>query len=125
MPGIIPHLIAGTSMFLIGEFYFHYKSKINHPPKDHVLLLGVTLFFSLFPDFPLGLYYVFNLYSPQILMEFHLLLHAIITPLSIVTLLIIKYVVNTKKEPIWIMGIICILIHITMDTYIHEGGLWI
>ncbi len=125
MPGIIPHLLAGTSMFLVGEFYFHYKSKIIHPPVDHVLLLGVTLFFSLFPDFPLGLYYMFNLYSPEILMDFHITLHTIITPLSLAGLLIIKYVVNTKKEPIWIMGIICILIHITMDTYIHEGGLWI
>lgn len=125
MPGIIPHLLAGTNMFLVGEFYFHYKSKMTHPPVDHVLLLGVTLFFSLFPDFPLGLYYMFNLYSPEILMDFHITLHTIITPISLAGLLIIKYVVNTKKEPIWIMGIICILIHITMDTYIHEGGLWI
>jgi len=125
MPGIIPHLIAGTSMFLIGEFYFHYKSKIEHPPLDHGLLLGVTLFFSLFPDFPLGIWYVFHLYSPQILTEYHQLIHIIATPLSIVGLILIKYVVNTKKEPIWIMGLICILLHITMDTYIHEGGLWI
>lgn len=125
MPGIIPHLLAGSSMFLVGEFYFKYKSKITHPPIDHMLLLGVTLFFSLFPDFPLGIYYMFNLYSPEILMDYHITLHTIITPLSITGLLIIKYVVNTKKEPIWIMGIICILIHITMDTYIHEGGLWI
>lgn len=125
MPGIIPHLLAGSSMFLVGEFYFHYKSKITHPPIDHMLLLGVTLFFSLFPDFPLGIYYMFNLYSPEILMDYHITLHTIITPLSIAGLLVIKYVVNTKKEPIWIMGIICILIHITMDTYIHEGGLWI
>lgn len=125
MPGIIPHLLAGSSMFLVGEFYFHYKSKITHPPIDHMLLLGVTLFFSLFPDFPLGIYYMFNLYSPEILMDYHITLHTIITPLSLAGLLVIKYVVNTKKEPIWIMGIICILIHITMDTYIHEGGLWI
>jgi len=125
MPGIIPHLFVGTGMFFIGEFYIHYKSKIIHSPIDHALLLCVTLFFSLFPDFPLGLYYLFNLYSLQILMEYHTLLHTIITPISIGGLLIIKYVVNTKKEPIWIMGLICILIHITMDTYIHEGGLWI
>jgi len=125
MPGIIPHLLAGAGMFLIGEFYFHYKSKITHPSVDHVLLLGVTLFFSLFPDFPLGLYYVFNLYSRQILMEYHNLLHILVTPLSLAGLIIIRYVVKTKKEPIWIMGIICILIHVTMDAYIHEGGIWI
>lgn len=125
MPGIIPHLLTGTGIFIIGEFYFHYKSKIVHPPIDHVLLLGVTLFFSLIPDFPLGLYYVFNLYSPQILMKYHSLLHTIITPISIAGLLIIKYVLNTKKEPIWLIGILCILIHIIMDVYIHEGGLWI
>ena len=125
MPGIIPHLLAGTGMFLIGEFYFHFKSKDNHPLSDHISLLAVTLFFSLFPDFPLGLYYVFGIYSTKILMEYHVFLHTIITPLSLVGLLIIKYVLNTKREPIWIMGIICILIHITMDAYIHEGGIWI
>ena len=125
MPGIIPHLLAGTGMFLIGEFYFHYKSKTDHPLTDHILLLGVTLFFSLFPDFPLGLYYMFGIFSPNILMEYHDFLHNIMTPLSIGGLLVIKYIVNTKKEPIWIMGIICVLLHITMDAYIHEGGLWI
>ena len=125
MPGIIPHLLAGTGMFLVGEFYFHYNSKDHHPLSDHVLLLGITLFFSLFPDAPLGLYYLFNIYSLEILVEYHILLHTIITPFSIVGLLVIKYIINTKREPIWIMGIICILIHIMMDTYIHEGGLWI
>ena len=125
MPGIIPHLLAGTCMFLVGEFYFHYKSKDYHPLSDHVLLLGVALFFSLFPDFPLGLYYIFNIYPLAILMEFHILLHSIITPLSIVGLLVIKYIIKTKRESIWIMGIICILIHIMMDAYIHEGGIWI
>lgn len=125
MPGIIPHLLAGTGIFLVGEFYFHYKSKDHHPLSDHVLLLGITLFFSLFPDFPLGLYYMFNIHPLEILMEYHTLLHTIITPLSIVGLLVIKYIINAKREPIWIMGIICILIHIMMDTYIHEGGLWI
>jgi hypothetical protein len=125
MPGIIPHLLAGTGMFLIGEFYFRYKSKTTHPLSDHFLLFGVTLFFSLFPDFPLGLYYVFGVFSPEKLYEYHNLLHDIMTPISIGGLLIIKYIINTKKEPIWIMGIICVLLHVTMDAYIHEGGLWI
>ncbi len=125
MPGIIPHLLTGTGMFLIGEFYFRYKSEKKHPYSDHILLLGITLFFSLFPDFPLGIYYVFHIFTPEALMEFHNLIHTIITPISIAGLLIIKYIINTKREPIWIMGLICIILHITMDAYIHEGGIWI
>jgi len=124
MPGIFPHLLVGTCMFLVGEFYFKYKSKDNHPMSDHILLLGTTIFFSLFPDFPLGIYYIFGIFSPQILLSYHSLLHTIITPISIIGLLFIKFILNTKREAIWIMGIICILLHIIMDTYIHEGGVW-
>jgi hypothetical protein len=124
MPGIIPHLVAGASLFLIGEFYFHYKSQKAHFLSDHVLLLGVTLFFSLFPDFPLGIYYMFHVFTPELLMSYHQLLHAIVTPLSLVGLLIIIYMVKTKREPIYVMGLIAILVHIMMDAYIHEGGFW-
>ena len=125
MPGIIPHLIAGTSMFLIGEYYFRHKLKDSVSISNHLLLLCVCLFFSLFPDFPLGIYYIFHIYSWELLLNYHVLLHTIITPISLAVLLILKFIIKTKREPIWIMGIICILIHITMDAYIHEGGIWI
>ncbi len=125
MPGIIPHLIAGTCMFLVGEYYLHYKAKDQHPPRDHILLLGGTLFFSLFPDFPLGLYYIFNLAPREVLMQYHIVLHAIITPIALTIFVIVAFFVKSKRKSFWLVGILCILIHIVMDAFIHEGGIWL
>ena len=128
MPGIIPHLIAGISLFLGGGLYLKHISKKEFRTNDRLLLFGVCILFSIIPDFPLGLYYIFNISTKQILLEYHSFLHTIITPISLIILLfliILKFIKKTKKEPIWIMGIICILTHIIMDLYIHEGSLWI
>jgi hypothetical protein len=88
-------------------------------------MLGVCLIFSLIPDFPLGLYYIFNIYSPEILIEYHLLSHQIFTPISLIILSILIFLIKYKRTPIWILGTFCIIVHIFMDIYIHEGGLWL
>ena len=125
MPGIIPHLLVGISFFLIGEYYYKYLSKIEIKKVNHLLLLSVCLIFSLIPDFPLGLYYIFHILSYKILLEYHCFLHQIITPISLIILLILAFLKKTKRTPIWILGMICILFHILMDYFIHEGGLWL
>ena len=117
--------MVGIGFFLVGEVYyrFSYKTKINK--VDHLLLLGVCLLFSLIPDFPLGLYYIFHILSRDVLLYYHWFLHQIITPISLLILLALFVLRKNKRTPIWIIGMICIIVHIIMDSYIHEGGLWL
>ena len=125
MPGIIPHLTAGVGLYIIGEAYYRYASKKKINNIDHALLLGVCLIFSLIPDFPLGLYYIFNILSPDILIKYHHFSHNIFTPISLIILIALIFLIKYKRTPIWILGMICIIVHILMDVYIHEGGLWL
>ena len=125
MPGIIPHLATGVGFYLIGEVYYKYASKKKINTGDHVLLLGVCLIFSLIPDFPLGLYYIFNLQPKEVLLEYHVFLHQIITPISLIILGVLFFLRKNKRAPIFMLGMICIIVHVIMDLYIHEGGLWL
>ena len=123
MPGFFPHLIAGCVMFIIGRYY--YKSYFDGKTKEQLLLAVVCLSFSSIPDFPLGLYYMFHILSFEVLVQYHSFLHIIISPIAIAILLILKYRVDTKRESIWFMGLWCIVLHIVMDLFIQETGVWI
>ena len=125
MPGEIIHLFTGVGIFIAAEFYLRYKFKNDLKKRDHILLFGVSILFSVIPDFPLGLYYIFNISSKHILLGYHILLHQIITSVSFVLLLFLLFFKKSKTSIIWIVGLICILVHIAMDLYIHEGGIWI
>ena len=120
MPGFFSHLIAGYAMFIISKYYF--KNYFDNKNKEQLLLGVVCLSFSLIPDFPLGFYYMFHISSFDILLHYHTFLHIIISPIAIVILLILKYWVNTKREPIWVIGLGCIVLHIAMDIFIPETG---
>jgi hypothetical protein len=125
MTGVIPHLIVGIGLFGVGEIYYKRKSLVQISTGNHILLAMVCLGFSIIPDFPLGLYYIFHINSFEILLSYHVILHTILTPISLIGLVLLKFIINTKSEPIWTLGLLAIIIHITMDLYIHEGGLWI
>lgn len=125
MAGVIPHLIVGISLFLVAEYNLKNFLKQEYKTNDHILLFSICLLFSIIPDFPIGLYYIFNISTWENLIVYHSYFHAIITPISLIALIIIIFFVKTKKQPIWIIGIICILIHIAMDLYIQEGSNWI
>jgi hypothetical protein len=125
MPGIIPHLLVGISLFLVGEFYFKIKTKEDIPLINHGLLGTVCVCFSFLPDFPLALFYVFHIYSFDVGVIFQEQFINLITPLSLISLILIKYIISTKREPIWMMGPIAILLHVIMDIHIEENGIWI
>ena len=125
MPGIIPHLISGSVMFLIGRYsfksYFDAKNKYNKK-KDTLILSAVCISFSILPDFSLGLYYLFGILSFEILLYYHDLVHLMITPIAIAALIILQYLCNLERKPIWIMGFLCIIVHILMDLFIRDTG---
>lgn len=125
MPGVISHLIAGCAMFIIGRYYF--KSYFDEPEKAKKLLLlaVVCLIFSVIPDLILIIYYTTHVLSFCELLPYHDFVFLISGPIAVVGLLILKFGVDIKTKPVWIMGMWCILLHIAMDLFAPEHGLWI
>jgi len=115
MPGVITHIIAGSIMSIIGRYY--YKSFFDGSNKinERVLLVIVCLSFSCIPDFPLAIYYTTHILPFETLVVYHNFVHIVFSPIAIVVLVVLKYRIATKNEPIWIMGLWCIIIHIIMD----------
>jgi len=125
LPGILLHLIAGTSLFLIGEYYFRYKYQKLIERCDHILLFGTCMVFSLIPDITLGLYYVFHISTFETLVVYHYLFQIILIPAVFIGIFLLKFVIHPKKTLIWMFGMFCILLHIVMDFFIPEYGVWI
>ena len=122
MPGAIPHLIAGSAMFIIGRYYYRSYFDGDNKFKEKILLAIICLSFSILPDFFLLIYYTTHILPFCTFLPFHDFLHIIFSPLAILILLILKFKANTKREPIWIIGIWCIIIHLIMDLFILEHG---
>ena len=124
MPGVIPHLIAASAMFIVGRYYF--KSYFDGPDKAKELLnlAVVCVLFTFIPDVFLIIYYTTHILSFCDLLPYHNLVLIISGPIAIVGLLILKYRVNIERKPIWIMGMLCILLDVAMDLLIPDTGLW-
>ena len=125
MPGGLVHLVAGTAMFVIGRYYYKDYFEGVNKTKESILLLIVCLFFSILPDFFLIIYYTTHVLPFEVFLTYHDLVLLISGPIAIITLLILKYWINIKRKPLLIMGMWCILLHITMDLFIPETGIWI
>ncbi len=125
MPGAIPHIIAGFSLFIISIYYF--KNYINEKNKSVKLFLFLftCIIFSIIPDFFLIIHYVTYLYPFNYILPYHNLLHLILFLTALITLIFIKSFLKIKNKPIWFMGILSILLHISMDLLIPDNNLWI
>ena len=121
MPGLLPHLFAGSALYLIGRYSFKTSFDGQEKRKDRFLLLFTCLLMSIIPDAFLGFYYATNLLSFQTLLPYHITTHLIITPImTIVFLLLIT--IDYERRIIWVFGIFAIIVHIIMDQFILEIG---
>jgi hypothetical protein len=125
MPGVIPHLIVGSAMFIIGRYYFRDYFDGGEKVKERILLAVVCVSFSFIPDVLLLVHYTTHLFSFEAVLPYHGLAHIMWWPIAIAALLIIKYGVKTKREPIWLMGFWSIVLHLTIDLFMQESGIWI
>ena len=125
MPGFIPHFIAGNAMFLIGSYYIQHYTSLELTRRKHIFFYIICIIFSIIPDFPLALYYAFHIGSYELLVQPHAFLHYIISPVSVLFFIMLNFIYPVKNKPLWIFGILCILLHIMMDAIIQETGLWI
>jgi len=120
MPGLIPHLIAGSTLYFIGRYSFSFYFKNDQKNKKRFFLAVVCILFSLLPDFFLGIYYITNLEPMKVLMPYQIFTHHVLTPIvcGVLLLLIVRF--DTKRKPIWIMGVWAVVLHIIMDLLIKE-----
>lgn len=132
MPGVIPHLIAAGAMFVVGRFAF--KSYFDNNHREQMILAVGCVFFTGISDFFAIIFHLSNFFSdvlninrllqPALWMWLNELMRYIFFPAAIIGL-IASFVIETKRKPIWIMGMLCIILHIIMDTFIQESGVWI
>ena len=125
MPGFIPHFLTGNLIFLSSYIILSSIPSFQHRKKDTLFLYGVCIICSIIPDFPLGLYYLFHISDFNTLVEYHALLHKIISPAAVIIFILFSVFNIIKKKHIWIIGIVCIIIHIFLDATIEEMGVWI
>jgi hypothetical protein len=124
MPGLLPHLIAGSILYLIGRLSFRSFFRDNKKLKKNLLLFGTCLLFSILPDFFLGLYYLAHLEPETILMQYQIFTHLVLTPFAIFIVLLLT-VFDTKRRPLWLMGASALILHLVMDFFIKESSyLW-
>jgi len=125
IPGAIPHITAGFIMFFIGRYYFKsYFNKGNKFKKQFFLAVS-CLFFSCITDFILIIYYATYILPFETALIYHDFVQLIFFFLAIIGLFIFNFLIDIESKPIWIMGMLCILLHITMDLFIPETGIWI
>ena len=71
MPGVLLHVMAGSTMFIIGRYYFKSYFDGDNKTRERLLLAVVCLSFSLLPDFFLGIYYMTHILPYEILLSYH------------------------------------------------------
>jgi hypothetical protein len=125
MPGFIPHFLTGNLIFLSSYIVLSYLPTYQQSKKDTLFLYGLCIICSIIPDFPLGLYYLFHISTFNTLLDYHSFLHKIISPTVVIIFILFSVFNIIKKKYIWIIGIICIIIHILLDATIEEMGVWI
>lgn len=116
MAGLLFHLLAGSALSLMGRYYYDDFFKGEKKKKERYLLIITCVFFSILPDIFIGVHIFFGWNT----LDFHIMLHGIFLPISILYLLLLHYYVDIKDEPIVIMGLWAILLHLIMDFIIHE-----
>lgn len=125
MAGLIPHLIAGCALYLIGRYYFKTYFESDNKTKKQLILAIICLAFSLVPDIFLGTYYTTHILSFDTLMPYQIFAHYILIPIAIALLALLIFRFDTKRKPIWIMGIAALALHFIMDLFLEEAGLFI
>ena len=125
MPGLLPHLLAGTILYFVGRYAFTAFFDGGQKRNERILLLFVCLFFSIIPDVFLGLYYVLGFSSFKALLPYHVTFHLIVTPVAITVFLLLSLVIDRKRTPTWFMGISAVVLHVIMDQFIDEFSILI
>lgn len=125
MAGLIPHLIAGCLLYLIGRYLFRTYFETEQKTKRKLLLALFCVGFSVLPDVFLGTYYTIHILSFETLLPYHEFTHYVLIPFAILVLLLLTVLIDPKRKPLWIMGTGALVVHVIMDLFLKEAGLFI
>jgi hypothetical protein len=126
MPGAIPHLITGLTIFFVTLIFYKNYLKKQLTERGFFSLFIICLFFSIFPDIFLIIFYSTNMYNKCIFEPYHIIFHLLLIPFSLIAYLLIKFKLKIKNEEIYIIAIICILVHLILDIFAPEEiNMWI
>jgi len=123
MAGLLIHLIAGGAVAIAGRYYYNDYFK-GDKYRERLYLAIVCILFSVLPDAFLGVYYLFPGITVE-MMNLHVFLHMVIFPASIIGLYLLKVKYDVKYEPIIVMGLWCIVLHMVLDFTFIESGILI
>jgi membrane-bound metal-dependent hydrolase YbcI (DUF457 family) len=59
-------------------------------------------------------------FTPEIVYTFHSFVHFVTFLIAIMIIIYLKYENKVNKEPLWIMGMLSIIVHVLMDLFIIE-----
>jgi len=125
MAGLIPHLIAGCILSLIGRYYYKDYFETGQKTQRQVLLVFICVSLSVLPDIFLGTYYSTHILSFHTLLPYQVFTHYILIPAGIVCFALLAVLFDTKRKPLWSLGICALLLHFLMDMFLNEAGLFI
>jgi membrane-bound metal-dependent hydrolase YbcI (DUF457 family) len=125
MPGIIPHLIGGGIIYVLGRYYYKDSFSNNLRLMYQLEIFGIILFLSLLPDIFLGVYYLTHILPKSILHTYHDYLHVVLLLIVIGGFLIVIDQKDLKNRPYIITGLSAITIHILLDLIIPSYSILI
>ena len=124
MPGALPHLFAGCTLYLVGRLYYRNYYQEENITKERFLLFISCLFFTFIVDIVLIFHYLTNLFDIEVMWCLHSLVHNIFFFAAIVSLFIFSLSTKIKRKPIWIMGMWAIILHVIMDFFLPDTGIF-
>ena len=120
MPGAIPHLIAGSMMFLVGYYVFHDYFKLGEKRNKQFTLFAACIGFTVSPDVIMIFYHLTHISTHCYFEPYHILLHIIVGVLAIILFPFVYVFVTSEKRPYLLTGLSCVFVHMLMDIFIEE-----
>jgi hypothetical protein len=73
------------------------------------------------------IYYITEVLPFCTLLPYHEFVQILAVPIAVTALIFLKFAPDFKHKPLWIIGMWCILLHVTMDILIPDTGMniWI
>lgn len=124
MPGVLVHIIAACIISILAVLYYH-DHRISKRAKLLPLMVFLIFWFSVFPDVFLALYYVFGVSDFFTMVQPHMIVHLLFFGVSVVAVVLLKFVVDVPKEPLFVMVFVSMVVHVVMDFFIPELGILI
>jgi len=125
MAGLIPHLIAGGILYLVGQYYYQEYFQGEHARQRKLMLGFLCVFFSVIPDVFIGTFYTTHILSFDTLMPYQIFAHYVLLPIGIIGFALLAFLIDPKRKPLWAMAFCTLLLHFLMDLLLDEGGLFI